>query len=118
MSNNKSGLISLGKNRFQFLILVLIFLLIFLSTVSVLIGSISLNPLTIWKIVINKIFSTDIFEKDWKKNIEIIVWNLRMPRVIMGIIVGASLSLVGILMQALTKNTLADPYILGISSGA
>lgn len=118
MNANKSGLIFLGKYRFKFLILVLIFLLIFLSTVSVLIGSISLNPLTIWKIVINKIFSTEVFEKDWKKNIEIIVWNLRMPRVLMGVIVGASLSLVGILMQALTKNTLADPYILGISSGA
>lgn len=105
-------------NRFKFLVLILILVLIFFSTLSILIGSVQLNPLTIWKIIINKIFSKEIFESDWQKNIETIVWNLRMPRVLMGIIVGASLSLAGILMQALTKNTLADPYILGISSGA
>ncbi|MGL4252535.1 MAG: FecCD family ABC transporter permease, partial [Fusobacteriaceae bacterium] len=87
-------------------------------TISILIGSVQLNPITIWKIIINKIFSEEIFQSDWTKNIEVIVWNLRMPRVLMSIIVGASLSLAGILMQALTKNTLADPYILGISSGA
>lgn len=92
--------------------------LIALSTTSILIGSVHLSPVTIWKIIINKVFSKEIFESDWQRNIETIVWNLRMPRVLMGIIVGASLSLAGILMQALTKNTLADPYILGISSGA
>ncbi|MGL6132307.1 MAG: FecCD family ABC transporter permease, partial [Fusobacteriaceae bacterium] len=108
----------MNNNRFKILISILVLIIIVFSTLSILIGSAQLEPVIIWKIILNKIFQKEIFETEWRKNIEIIIWNLRMPRVIMGIIVGASLSLAGILMQALTKNTLADPYILGISSGA
>lgn len=47
-----------------------------------------------------------------------IVWELRLPRVLLAGIVGASLAVVGVAMQALARNALADPYILGVSSGA
>ncbi|MBQ9911828.1 MAG: iron ABC transporter permease [Firmicutes bacterium] len=47
-----------------------------------------------------------------------IVWNVRMPRVMMGAIVGMLLAMCGVVMQATVQNPLADPYILGISSGA
>lgn len=47
-----------------------------------------------------------------------IVWQLRLPRVITGAAVGAGLALVGAVMQAVTRNQLADPYLLGLSSGA
>ncbi len=47
-----------------------------------------------------------------------IVWELRLPRVLTAAAVGAGLALVGAIMQALTRNQLADPYLLGISSGA
>ncbi len=47
-----------------------------------------------------------------------IVWNHRMPRVLMGAIVGVLLAMCGVVMQATVQNPLADPYILGISSGA
>lgn len=47
-----------------------------------------------------------------------IVWELRLPRVLTAAAVGAGLSLVGGVMQALTRNQLADPYLLGLSSGA
>ena len=47
-----------------------------------------------------------------------IIWNVRLPRVLMGAIVGVLLSLSGVVMQATVQNPLADPYILGISSGA
>lgn len=46
-----------------------------------------------------------------------IVWKIRFPRVLMALIVGAGLSLCGTIMQATVQNPLADPYILGISSG-
>lgn len=49
---------------------------------------------------------------------ETIIYNIRLPRIILVAITGASLSLVGILMQTITRNELADPYILGVSSGA
>jgi len=47
-----------------------------------------------------------------------IVWQLRLPRVLTAAAVGAGLALVGAIMQALTANQLADPYLLGLSSGA
>ena len=47
-----------------------------------------------------------------------IVWQVRLPRLVLAIAVGAALSVVGAVMQAVVKNPLADPYILGVSSGA
>ncbi|QQR37819.1 iron chelate uptake ABC transporter family permease subunit [Devosia oryziradicis] len=47
-----------------------------------------------------------------------IIWELRLPRVVTAAAVGAGLALCGAVMQALTRNPLADPYLLGLSSGA
>ncbi|TPW72299.1 putative F420-0 ABC transporter permease subunit [Schumannella sp. 10F1B-5-1] len=47
-----------------------------------------------------------------------IVWQLRVPRVLTAAAVGAGLAIAGAVMQALTRNQLADPYLLGLSSGA
>ena len=47
-----------------------------------------------------------------------ILWKIRMPRVILAALVGASLAIAGAAFQGLLKNPLADPYTLGISSGA
>lgn len=49
---------------------------------------------------------------------EAIVWELRVPRVLTAALVGAGLAVVGAVMQAMTGNPLADPYLLGLSSGA
>lgn len=47
-----------------------------------------------------------------------IVWSLRMPRTLLALLVGGGLSIIGVAMQTLVRNPLAEPYILGISSGA
>lgn len=47
-----------------------------------------------------------------------IIWNLRLPRTLMAALAGAGLALCGVILQSLLRNPLADPYILGISSGA
>ncbi|MFB6230961.1 MAG: FecCD family ABC transporter permease, partial [Salinibacter sp.] len=47
-----------------------------------------------------------------------IVWRLRLPRALLACIVGGGLSIIGVAMQTLVRNPLAEPYILGISSGA
>ncbi|MGP9539166.1 FecCD family ABC transporter permease [Brachybacterium sp. AOP43-C2-M15] len=47
-----------------------------------------------------------------------IIWQIRTPRVLLAMIVGGGLSVVGAAIQALVRNSLADPYILGVSSGA
>ncbi|MBZ9598569.1 iron ABC transporter permease [Streptomyces erythrochromogenes] len=47
-----------------------------------------------------------------------LVWDLRLPRVLMAALVGAALAVCGTVLQAVTRNALADPYLLGVSSGA
>lgn len=47
-----------------------------------------------------------------------ILWNIRLPRTIVGALVGANLALAGLLLQGVMRNPLADPHIIGVSSGA
>src|ERR1700675_700995 len=55
---------------------------------------------------------------DLSSEYKLIIFNIRLPRVLLGIFVGASLSVAGTSFQALLRNPLADPYVLGVSSGA
>ncbi len=47
-----------------------------------------------------------------------IIWQVRAPRVLLAVLVGAGLSVVGVAIQAMVRNALADPFVLGVSSGA
>ncbi|EUA07296.1 fecCD transport family protein [Mycobacterium xenopi 4042] len=49
---------------------------------------------------------------------QVIVTSMRLPRVLTAIAAGAGLGIAGLQMQTLFRNTLADPYVLGVSSGA
>ncbi len=49
---------------------------------------------------------------------KIIIWDIRFPRIIMGALAGMALAVAGTIMQALFRNPMADPYILGLASGA
>jgi iron complex transport system permease protein len=55
---------------------------------------------------------------DWTASEEAIVWDLRLPRVIAAALVGGSLGVAGALFQAVLRNPLADPYVIGTSAGA
>ncbi|WP_020575124.1 FecCD family ABC transporter permease [Actinopolymorpha alba] len=55
---------------------------------------------------------------DWTAAQDQIVWAFRMPRTLLAALVGASLALAGMVLQAVIRNPLADPYVLGASSGA
>lgn len=57
-------------------------------------------------------------EPTWTSAHEQIVWLIRLPRVLLAGLVGSGLALVGVTMQALVRNRLADPYLLGISAGS
>jgi len=54
----------------------------------------------------------------WEAATDSIVWSVRLPRVLMGAAVGACLAMSGAALQAMVRNMLADPYILGVSGGA
>ena len=59
-----------------------------------------------------------IGEVSWSAGQEHIVWLIRVPRMLLGALVGAGLALIGAVLQAVTRNPLADPHLLGVTSGA
>lgn len=106
------------KGRFWLLLLLVVGLIAVAVCISVTTGAVNISPGNVIKIILNKTISENLFTASWETKTENIIWNIRFPRVLMAFIVGAGLALCGVLMQALTKNPLADPYVLGISSGA
>lgn len=99
--------------------LLLIFLCLLSIIFSVGLGSVSIDPLKTFKIIAHN-FSNGLLPlaEDISKIQERIIMDLRLPRVLLGAIVGASLATAGVAMQAMVRNELADPFILGVSSGA
>ncbi len=57
-------------------------------------------------------------EQAWSAPVDAIVWQVRLPRVLLGALVGAGLAICGVALQAMVRNVLADPYLLGVNSGA
>ncbi len=114
-----SGQIRAKKSlRYLTLLLAVCLLILAAACLSVSIGAVQVKPAETFQIILNRIAGREVFPPVWEANTETIIWNIRFPRVLMAWIVGAGLSVCGVLMQALTKNSLADPYVLGISSGA
>ena len=70
----------------------------------------------VWHIVLHKLFG--IGGVNWSAGQEHIVWLIRVPRMLLGALVGAGLALIGAVLQAVTRNPLADPHLLGVTSGA
>ena len=102
-------------SNYLFIISIVTFLIICIVSISV--GSVKIPFSHTIRVILNKLFNIgDI--SDISNTIVTILMNIRLPRVIMASIVGASLSLAGAVMQGLLKNPLADGSSLGVSSGA
>jgi iron complex transport system permease protein len=70
----------------------------------------------VWRILLHK--ALGLGAVDWTAGQEHIVWLIRVPRMLLGALVGAGLALIGAVLQAVTRNPLADPHLLGVTSGA
>lgn len=77
-------------------------------------GSVNIPFVDVWNVVINQVYPS--FDID--STTHAIVWELRLPRVMLAAVIGSSLAVAGVIFQGLLQNDLADPYILGISSGS
>ena len=102
-----------GKIKFKNFKLILsfislIFLLIIVSILSLSKGTVLIPTKDIWMA---------IFQKGEELN-QIIIWELRLPRLIASLLVGSSLGMSGALLQGMLRNGLASPYLLGISAGS
>ena len=110
-------------NRTELNMPAIITVLTILAVITILIatglGPVVVEPVTTAKILLSRIPGVgELITQDWDVLDFNIVWGLRLPRVCLGMIVGASLSVCGVTMQALVRNNLADPFILGVSNGA
>lgn len=83
-------------------------------TAAVAWGSTSIAPGEVWGVVWRRLSG----EAPRPGTNDLIVWQLRVPRAVLAALVGAGLGVVGTAVQALVRNPLADPYLLGISNGA
>jgi iron complex transport system permease protein len=97
-----------------FVSLLLIGLLVAVILLSTMVGSVSLPPRRSIEILVQSILGG---RGDLAGTEQVIILSLRVPRAILAGLVGAGLSVSGVIFQALLRNPLADPYILGVSSG-
>ncbi|MDE0603457.1 MAG: iron ABC transporter permease [bacterium] len=85
--------------------------------VAIGLGPVGVSPPTVLRIIAHHMFG--LFEAEsWARTDDAIIWEVRLPRVLLGAIVGSALGVVGVTLQAIVRNPLAEPYILGVSSGA
>jgi iron complex transport system permease protein len=98
----------LTLQRTVLILLVLTALLVVVSLAALMIGSSSVSPADVFSVLTGR--SED-------EAVRAIILKLRIPRIILAILVGAGLSVAGATLQSLLRNPLAEPYILGISSG-
>ncbi|MBL9046864.1 MAG: iron ABC transporter permease [Tabrizicola sp.] len=83
---------------------------------AVSVGAVAIAPRTVWAIALDHLVP-GLITPDWSAGQASIVWDIRFPRVVLAGLVGAGLGLVGAALQSVTRNPLADPHLLGISSG-
>ncbi len=96
------------RRRLTYALLAIGAILAVLVLVSLAIGS---NPLTLAEVWAG-------LTGGERSRASIIVWELRMPRTVLALVIGCALAVAGVVMQALTRNPLAEPGILGVNAGA
>ena len=98
-----------GISRMIFVLIIAVMLFAGFVLVSLMIGTKIYGPSTIWEA---------LFHRNQNNITHDIIWDIRLPRAIAAALVGAFLAVSGALMQALTRNVLAEPSLLGVSNGA
>ena len=96
-------------------ILISLAFLVLICGISALLGSAHITIWEVYSTFLHKFFPNH-FESSWLA--DVCVWDLRLPRILMGTVAGAGLGIAGCVMQSVLRNPLASPYTLGISSGA
>ena len=93
----------------SFLVLLFLALALAAMVISLVFGSADITMAKIWH---------TLWSSELKDTQEMVIWNIRFPRNIVAALVGANLAVAGAILQAVMKNPLADPQIVGVSSGA
>jgi iron complex transport system permease protein len=103
------------KDRKRLVLVVLIPVALILILASIAIGSADISVMDVYATIWQKFF---LGSNSTPPYTQIIIWELRLPRVLMGLLSGIAFGCSGAVLQVVLRNPLADPYILGISSAA
>ncbi|BCI56160.1 ABC transporter permease [Mycolicibacterium litorale] len=103
--------------RYSAVLLVLILALAASMLAGLAIGSIAIPPGEVVR-TLGHHLAPGLVDGSGSTHVDTVVVQVRAPRVVLGAVVGAGLAVVGMTLQALVRNPLADPYLLGVSSGA
>lgn len=107
------------RKRLGVALIIGLLLLIITLLVCVSIGSVAVPLYDILRIFLHKLPGMDSWiQPDWDLSSEKIVLQVRLPRVLLGLLVGSCLAACGAAFQGVLRNPLADPFTLGVSSGA
>ncbi|WP_156759103.1 FecCD family ABC transporter permease [Microbacterium karelineae] len=104
------------RRRARALIAAFSVVLVGVTLLAIGIGPVAVDPGTVAGVVLHRLGALPAPVGSSAE--DAIVWLIRTPRVLLGAFVGAALAMAGVAVQALVRNPLADPYLLGISSGA
>lgn len=97
---------------------VLLGLLVLSLLAAVSFGTMSIPIGDVYHVILHELFGVGDPQVWGKGGVHDVVWLIRLPRLLLALGVGMGLSVCGVVMQAIVKNPLADPYVLGVSSGA
>ncbi len=97
------------------LMVLLALLLGVIATVALMLGQLQIPPATVIEILASRVLP---IERTWEPTLESVLFDVRLPRLLAGVLVGAGLSISGAAFQGLFRNPLVSPHILGVSAGA
>jgi iron complex transport system permease protein len=121
LCRRKVGFYFSPNHRLALLLAFLSLLLLASVNLAVTLGPVEISSATTWRIAYSealRLFDLDPPVGEWTLAQYNIIWRIRFPRVLLAALVGGALAVVGVTMQAMVRNPLADPYLLGVSSGA
>lgn len=111
-----TGAITLATYPWRRLVLAFVVVL-GLAVLAASLGAVQIPPFTVLKIVLSRLPFIDAAHT-WSLSWDTIIWDIRLPRVVLAGVVGASLGTSGATYQGLFRNPLADPYLIGAAGGA
>lgn len=111
-------MIKLHQIKFSVLILGMMGLLLSVMVMGVGIGAVKIPPAEIFSLLLGHLNGASSGFDGKMLSHDMILLNIRLPRVLLGAMVGVGLSLAGAIFQGLFRNPMADPYVIGVSSGA
>ena len=105
-----------ARSQFGAFMMLLVMVSVLSLAAGLAIGSVTVPLREVGAVVLDRLWFW--YAADERGVTDQIIWDIRAPRVLLGFVVGAALSVTGAVLQALVRNPLADPYILGVASGA